>query len=355
MLSSLLRDHFAPHPPLRFDGYYTRTQTEDGATIAVIFCWMKGAKKRGNLILVLYDTPHDRRGGLASFKYEFYPEHFDVTTGEFVRGRPQSFTITAPGLGSMKVTPETIEYDVSVPDKSLRLHLLLTNHKPWSNAHPLEGPMGSVLHISHFLPLNWHVRSTQSIATFQVAHGDATIRGTGHAHPEKNWGSSFPRGWIWAQSFSADGKHTLCLAGGEALPGIQAYLVGYRSPVCPDWDFRPPWAFGLGSFAPFMQVRRDPVKGEVEITLSTWSRKLHVLITAPPDTFVGVPGPLKDGHQPNYCHESFQAKVTVQASCRRWPGAKWELVEDAVLGQTADGTNCGALEFGGSYGHGKHA
>ncbi|CDO69066.1 hypothetical protein BN946_scf184992.g15 [Trametes cinnabarina] len=354
MLSSLLRDHFAPHPSLRFDGYYTRTQTTDGATIAVIFCWMKGAKKRGNLVLVLYDTPHAGASGLQSFKYEFYPDHFDVSTGEFARGRPQAFTITAQGLGTMKVTPTTIEYDVSIPEKALRLHLVVTNHTPWSRAHPLEGPMGPVLHVSYFLPLNWHVRSTQSVATYDVTHSDATIQGTGHAHPEKNWGSSFPRGWIWAQAFSADGEHTLCLAGGEALPGIQAYLVGYRSPACPDWDFRPPWAVGVGPIAPFMQIRRDHIKGEVELTMSTWSRKLHVCIEAPPETFVGVPGPLKDGHEPDYCHESFQAKVLVSAFRRAWPWTEWEMVEEAVLGQTVDGTNCGALEFGGSYGRPKH-
>ncbi|KAJ8453506.1 hypothetical protein ONZ51_g13557 [Trametes cubensis] len=108
-----LADHFAPHPSRKFDGYYTRTQTEDGGTIAIIFCWVKGAKNgRGNLVFVLYDKPvagttpsssstqDDHRATFDSdtdrslgvpppaeaaarlaqpmFKYEFYPEHLDA-------------------------------------------------------------------------------------------------------------------------------------------------------------------------------------------------------------------------------------------------------------------------------------
>ncbi|KAI0365960.1 hypothetical protein BV20DRAFT_692211 [Pilatotrama ljubarskyi] len=276
------RDHFAPHPSRTFEGYYTRVQTEAGGTIAVIFCWVKGAKQRENLVLVLYDRPQEtarqegtrrRRTqrdsvpsigpGIPSFKHEFFPEHLDVTVGEYVRGEPQAFTITAPGIGSMKVTPMTIEYDICACANALRLQLVLTHHTPWSRSQPLSGPMGPILHFSRLLPLNWHVRATQSEASYALTYGSsddptsATIRGTGLAHAEKNWGASFPKGWIWAQAFSADGQHTFCLAGGAALPGVQAYLVGYRSPVCGQWDFRPPFMLRVGPVAPFMHVRHD--------------------------------------------------------------------------------------------------
>ncbi|KAI8986811.1 hypothetical protein BD414DRAFT_43730 [Trametes punicea] len=356
MLSQLHRDHFAPHASRTFEGYYTRTETEDRATIVIIFCWVKGAKKRGNLVMVLYDRAHAHdhgqeadpgtRRSLPSFKYTFYPEHFDVSVGDYVPDQPQAFTIVAPGLGSMKVSRTTIEYDISVPERALRLRLVLENHVPWSRSRPLQGPMGPILHFSRLLPLNWHVRSTQSAAACTLMHAQTTIHGTGRAHVEKNWGSSFPRGWIWAQAFSADGKHTLCLAGGTALPGVQAYLVGYRSHACPDWDFRPPFALGLGWFAPFMHARHDRAKGEFELSVSTWCRKLHVRIKAPPESFVGVPAPLKDGHEPDFGQESFRARVAIQAFGRRRPWEQWGLVEDAILGQTVH-EDCGALEFGG--------
>ncbi|KAI0367253.1 hypothetical protein BV20DRAFT_1123716 [Pilatotrama ljubarskyi] len=92
-------------------------------------------------------------------------------------------------------------------------------------------------------------------------------------------------------------------------------------------------------------------RGEVEMRVSTWLRKLHVRISADPSTFVGIAAPLKDGHALDFAHESFRAKVEVETFRRRWPWAKWERVEEAVLGQTADGTECGALEFGGAFSH----
>ncbi|KAI0349779.1 hypothetical protein OH77DRAFT_1431738 [Trametes cingulata] len=370
------RDHFAPHSSRRFEGYYTRILTEDGGTIAIIFCWVKGAKQRANLVLVLYErssradsenaSSMRKRGTSAlsghevpSFKYEFFPEHFDISVGEYVRGEPQAFTITAPGIGSMKVAAKTIEYDICARNGALRLHLVLTKNTPWSPSHPLRGPMGPILAFSRLLPLNWHVRSTQSTASYTLTYGSpddatsATMHGTGRAHAEKNWGASFPKGWIWAQTFSADGQHTLCIAGGTALPGVQAYLVGYRSPVCGQWDFRPPFALGVGPFAPFVRVRHDSKQGEVEMRVSTGLRKLHVRIAADPDTFVGIPAPLKNGHQPGFAHESFRASVRVEAFRRRWPWpwAKWERVEEVVLGRLEDGTECGALEFGGAFSH----
>lgn len=470
------QDHFAPHKSRKFEGYYTRVQLEDGGTLAIIFCWVKRAKARGNYVLVSYMPPatdaHNawddgRPGALppGAFQYEFFPPEITISVPnpDGTPSRPSSrlssthhhpkhartnsdwsatsrstsstlnpkhtppkanspspktqrekplprdrdghtsFTIAAPGFGHMTVTPATIEYAIVVPSKHLRVHLTLDAHTPWSppsspsctssgaHSHPLHGPMGGIQHLSWALPLNWHVRSTRSRATYFVMHrasarhsglglrpgrgekGDATLRleGVGEAHVEKNWGGSFPRGWIWAQAFSTppslsrasrkreggksegedEEERTLCLAGGAAFPGVQAYLIGYRSRAC-QWDFRPPFAMGVGPgplLSPFLRVKRESEKGEVEICARTWRRRLRVRIAAAPESFVAMAAPLRGGHEPAYAHESFEARVEVEAARRRWPWGKWEVVERSVLGQTGDGVRCGALEFGGSY------
>ncbi|KAI0765115.1 hypothetical protein C8Q74DRAFT_1286300 [Fomes fomentarius] len=449
------RDHFAPHNSRDFEGYYTRVQLADGATLAIIFCWVKRVEVRANYVLVSYlpaacsskssvtsasssspssastssspkplDVPLDvplppNTFPSEAFKYEFFPPYIEVIPGDgegaavassSLESHPHTtisssnssknrangghipFTISAPGIGRMVVTPHTIEYAIDVPPKNLRVHLMLDEHTPWSPTHPLKGPMGGILHLSSVLPLNWHVRSTSSRATYSIAHGAAdtgsnsdaeterevaavTLEGVGRAHVEKNWGGSFPQGWIWAQTFSArpaacpspsspqaqkhgDGEgeeraeRTLCLAGGAAFPGVQAYLVGYRSPTR-HWDFRPPFALAVCRLSPFMRVKRDSQRGEVEFRVGTWTRKLKVKITAPPASFIELSAPLKDGHEPGFAHESFQARVDVEASTRRWPWGKWEVVERGVLGRTEEGVPCGALEFGGSYYHHK--
>ncbi|KAH9855673.1 hypothetical protein C2E23DRAFT_866749 [Lenzites betulinus] len=361
------QDHFAPHLSRKFDGYYTRAQTEDGGTIAVIFCRVENAKKHGNLVFLLYEPPEAVPGSgptLPAFKYQWFPEHFDIHIDEPAPGKPQAFSITAPGLGRMSVSASTIEYDIHAPDLAVRLHLVVTAHTPWSPSSPsaaadaLSGPMGAaLLRLSPLLPLNWHVRSTHSAASYTLARGPASAQGAARAHAEKNWGAAFPAGWLWCQAFSADPDpsrtHSLCFAGGQALPGVplQAYLVGYRSPRLGAWDFRPPWALALGAVGPFLSVQRDSRAGTVVLCVSTWFRRLEVRVAAPPGSFVGVTAPLRDGHELDYAWESFRATVRVRAYARRWPWMGWELVEEAELGRTAEGGACGALEFGGAFSH----
>ncbi|KAI0746615.1 hypothetical protein C8Q80DRAFT_1219962 [Daedaleopsis nitida] len=415
------RDHFAPHQSRKFEGYYTRTQLADGATLAIIFCWVKRAKARGNYVLVSYAPPplppparDDKEAhrtppppAREGFTYEFFPPDIEVctlaskssskrasvisTSSAHSHARPPAhddgggytaFTISAPSIGHMAVTPDSIEYAIVVPDKHLRVHLTLDAHTPWASSAG-AGPMGGILRMSWALPLNWHVRSTNSRATYYIAHGPPSklkgtgasapsplrLEGVGRAHVEKNWGGSFPSGWIWAQAFAApsDRDASPCSRseknGGErrrsvprrgaALPGVQAYLVGYRSPTC-HWDFRPPFAVGLGRLSPFLHVRRDSRQGTMDIRVATWFRRLDVKIRAPSESFVEMSAPLRGGHEPGFAHESFQAVVEVEARRRKWVWGKWEVVERSVLGQTAEGVSCGALEFGGSYYHKVH-
>lgn len=160
------RDHFAPHPSRKFEGYYTRTQLADGATLAIIFCWVKRAKARGNYVLVSYapsplpparddkESPRTAPPAREGFTYEFFPPDMDVCTLaskssskrasviSTSSARPPAhdgdgytaFTISVPGIGHMAVTPDSIEYAIVVPEKHLRVHLTLDAHTPWAGS-----------------------------------------------------------------------------------------------------------------------------------------------------------------------------------------------------------------------------
>ncbi|OCH87510.1 hypothetical protein OBBRIDRAFT_827644 [Obba rivulosa] len=337
-------DHFAPHSYSGFEGYYCRTQLEDGGTLAVIFCSVYGAKYRNKYIHASY-TPLEPCPEIG-FKYDWYPEYFHLEVGEPAPDGTRPFSIDAPGFGRMEVTPSSTKIVLFVLEEQLKLEVELTDRVPWSASDPLAGPMGSFARLSRIQPLNWHVYSTASTAQYAIVHGGHTRSGTGVAHLEKNWGRTFPAGWIWSQTFGAE-ERRLCLAGGRALPGIQAYLVGYRSPSLA-WDFRPPaTAFFSGSKgSPTIRVRHDCRAGIFSLRIKVLTRMLVVEIEASPDSFVGMSCPLKDGHQPNYAFESFSAKVRVEAWTRRWPWNDWECVEKGFCGESS-----AALEFGGSFSH----
>jgi len=229
--------------------------------------------------------------------------------------------------------------------------MTLTERTPWSKTNLLAGPMGFVACISRFLPLNWHVFSTSSHASYELSYEGNKLSGSGVAHTEKNWGASFPKGWIWSQSFSTgQSPRGLSLAGGSALPGVQAYLIGYRSEKL-HWDFRPPFSMALGPLSPFLSVHHDSEAGSVKLTVQSFCRRLVIRMKAPPETFFPFPAPLEEGHRPGFAYESFKGKVLVEAWSRDWPWRPWVRVEEGVCGLSQDGHPCAALEFGGSFCH----
>ncbi|GJE86715.1 hypothetical protein PsYK624_027960 [Phanerochaete sordida] len=343
-------DHFAPHPYPRFEGYYSRTQLDDGGTLAVIFCWVKNAPKRANLVHVSY-TPPASASPSTAFKHELYPDQLEITTHQKRPDGQQPFTIHMPGVGTMNLEGDSVEYTVETSDPPLSLSLKISKRVPWSAITPLAGPMGVLAVLSRLLPLNWHVFCTSSKATYAFTHAGRTQRGTGTAHVEKNWGSSFPPGWIWSQAFAGGAPRTsLCLAGGAALPGVHAYLVGYRS-AARRWDFRPPWALAVWPLPGFLRVAHDSAAGTFALDVRTPTRRLVVTARAPPASFIALACPLAGGHEPSFAYESFVARTHVAAWERRWPWQPWVLVEEGPCGVTAEGTPCAALEFGGVFSH----
>lgn len=96
---------------------------------------------------------------------------------------------------------------------------------------------------------------------------------------EKNFGYSFPNSWIWLNSFSSSSPNRLTLAGGKVLPGIEAYLIGYRSKNL-NWNFQPIFSlrlFGWGQ----MKLKIDSIGGRVDIECSDWNKKIKISSQAP--------------------------------------------------------------------------
>ena len=173
--------------------------------------------------------------------------------------------------------------------------------------------------------------------------------GVGIAHVEKNWGLSFPQGWIWLQAFSkseAESPHkarTFSMAGGKTL-GQKAYLLGYRSENL-QWSFRPPFTLMPFGFAtPFVAETFDSKMGTAHFEVCSLMRKLVVEVESPSDHdgWLGLACPLKDGHGNTSAYETFEGDIRVKAYQRGWGFWGWNLVEDTTFEHAA-------VEFGGDY------
>ena len=105
----------------------------------------------------------------------------------------------------VNVTVKSRDTFINVDLDEAFLSAKISFHTPWA-ARNGEGPMGILEKLP--LPLYWFVYSLASRVTeytFIDKRNNKRITNSGgnvFAHMEKNWGSSFPSGWIWAQGFA---------------------------------------------------------------------------------------------------------------------------------------------------------
>jgi tocopherol cyclase len=212
----------------------------------------------------------------------------------------------------------------------------------------LSTPEGRLVNLSLLLPLHWVVFSTCSRAEFSIVRdGEVVEAGSARAHVEKNWGDTFPTGWVWLQGFSAVTDHqgeerSFCLAGGKIL-AQKAFLLGYRGAKV-SWNFAPPWTLmPFSASTPWMKEYVDSKMGVARFEAGNWRRRLLVEVEATPEHegWLGMCCPLSGGHGNTYAYETFEGSVKVSAYQRDW-GMGWTLVEETVFENAA-------VEFGGGY------
>lgn len=250
----ILQSHnYLPHHSAPFEGYYTRISTDSDATILIIFSTVRDAKpeNKPNLLHFSY-LPKERKGRgneddaivinvfPGSIVYDGQAASVDsslleitATTSRADRGEP---------LGRYIVTPkedgsEYLSYKLLLPEDNgeksstspggartrswISVSIDLGKREPWDGEvggrhnTPASGPEGPVSALIHLLPLHWFVWSVGSPAnvtikrvirpdgvkptevTMQPLRDDLIWAGKGRAHAEKNWGWSFPKGWVW--------------------------------------------------------------------------------------------------------------------------------------------------------------
>ncbi|KAL7273882.1 hypothetical protein RUND412_003243 [Rhizina undulata] len=359
-------DHFFLHPAAPFEGYYTRIQTDQDATILVIFSSVRNTKNRPHYLHFSY-IPDGISNGQNDFQFDIFPDiamapvkHDPKVSGiqEFSCVARNQKTGEVVGRYIVGETSQQCLLHLAHPsrrDEKINVSIHLSSRTPWKHGKPLSTPEGVFSNLVHLLPLHWNVFSTSSVAEYTIscstsensAQARTLYAGTGKAHLEKNWGASFPRGWCWIQAFSshASDERSFALAGGKIL-GQKAYLLGYRSARVA-FNFKPPYTIMPFAFpTPFIAESHDSKKGRFKLEVSNFSQRLMVDVEGPPnhEGYIALHCPLSDGHNKPYAYETFEAVIRIQAFERRslLTGGQWQLIDEAIFEKAA-------LEFGGDY------
>jgi len=263
--------------------------------------------------------------------------------------------------GGLRSVGDDAILDLRLPGLQLAANIS-SPRVPWDPSGPnRRGPEGW-LAPTGLLPCHYFVHSFGSPATYRLWQPSPTsqpqtttgrrrggarerdgweLSGQALTHMERNWGVTFPAGWVWAQAIAAGGACRLVLTGGLFAIGplaTQQYVVGLRAGALA-WDFRTTDLDGVSE-------ARAPCAGALHLNLTSrdGTRRLGLSLRAPPETFgERIPVPTVGGFSdvPG-CRESYEAVATVVAAGRRSRRAAW-----AELGIWT--VPLAVLEFGGSY------
>lgn len=313
---------YDPHVPRGgpwFEGWYTRvTDTENRRSFAVV---VGSHVPRG----ASAPAPEDMLSGYVGLlvsegeegapteAYGAFPERTrasidgsPVRTDPAREGSPR-FAWIAEGLGVFTERNVALE----LPGEA-SVTMDLGPRVPFNAAHPDLGPEGRLGRLP--LPLHWDVYSLASPARYTLGRMKdgrwSTVEGSGVAHMEKNWGSTFPEAWIWAQGVDPDGTSQLVLSVGRVRVGgiaAEPWTVALRAPGVD-------WTLSIASLGAALTRNSRPCEGTVELVARDPVRTLHIEAHAAPSTFGPIAIPTRDGFVTDRAHESFSAEITVRAS-----------------------------------------
>lgn len=192
-------DHFAPHPNVPFEGYYTRIVTSTNSTILIILSSVWNAPTKPHFV----HFSHIPAGAAPDLRIDLFPSTIHDISGTRHPNGFQEFTRMAGALGYCHTAEHTQTYSLRLPDPDddravIEVDVTLTQRTPWHANNPLSTPEGAFAALTRLLPLHWNVFSHRSTAHYSVRRNNTIwASGTGTAHVEKNWGASFPHGWTW--------------------------------------------------------------------------------------------------------------------------------------------------------------
>jgi hypothetical protein len=333
-----------PHPSAAVEGYYTKFDFPNGAHIVLVICSVRQAydPSRAHMVSFTYQPPT----GNEFWQRQFYDRTISMRRTPKAEHN-NAFELDVPGVGYVRFDGDgDVEYDLDFND--FRFCARVRSEVMWSGGQDEPGwessPEGWLSILP--LPLHWHVSSLRSRGTcdLQVMNNAvpqliSASHQTVCAHLEKNWGNSFPKSHIWIQARKQN--RYLCLAGGAVVPGVKAFLVGYRSEDL-ELDFKPPFAMQLLGVSPFISSRADWGSRTFQLDVRSFTTRLVVEATSPPDSFFTLGAPFPEGHREHALGQSFRATAHLKIYHRPFPFMTWSELREEVFENAS-------LEFGGAY------
>ena len=297
-----------------FEGYYVKVvDARARRALAVIPGLSYDAQGRGHAFVQVLDgvagTAEYHRFGVEEFGVGDLPVEARRAraAGAADSPRPQSFARAEFGLhvgGSWFCESGC---HVEVPGLTLSLGFRQNTPWPWRPWSP--GAMGPFsfapgMQCRHGVVSLWHR------AEGRVASGGETREFAGVGYVEKDWGRSFPRGWVWLQTSHLDGVvgPSCIMVSAGRVPWVTGAFAGFIAAVL--WEGR------LEVFATFNGAEMTLDIGEDVARMSFSRRGLRLRLAVTPSAGVDLVAPAGSGGMVGRVNESLTSTAEVEVSER---------------------------------------
>lgn len=234
-------------------------------------------------------------------------------------------------IGKSDFTLDYIKLDISCENKSLKGSLKFNNNLKWPDSTINPGSMG-------FYNYLWFMECYAQVCILDGdIEGSLDINGKlidftyGKVYIEKNWGSSFPKSWVWIQSNSFTDKRATVTCSLATIPFPIKDFRGFLIGVTVD-----------NKFYSFTTINRskltlNQLNNDVEIIVTNKNLKLTLKTFSYKDKYMLCKGPV-NGKMIPLVNETLSGKVLMIL----------ENIETNTIIYEGIGENTG-IEYGGKF------
>ena len=335
----------------RFEGWYTRITDRDGRRT---FAFVGGSFLPGGIpfsqtqampgylaILVsdgsgkalkVYETFPEKTALSINGKRVFNENPVESCSTRFSNDCPRAdFTWAAQGYGYIN----NRNFALDIPGE---INIKGSFGEPvyWNNSKN-GSPEGITVEIP-FVPIHWYVHSLGSPTNYEynIPQEKISVKSSGYAHIEKNWGKSFPSKWMWSEGITDNNNSHYAFGGGEVDFGafkMTSYLVGFHTQKI-SLDFKP-------QQGTFFKTFINGCNGNFSMVIARYGKQLVIDSSTDAKSFGKVTIPTAKGFARNGGVESFSARTTIEAY-------EVGVTGNSTLIEKKTFTNS-ALEFGANY------
>ena len=186
----------------------------------------------------------------------------------------------------------------------LKGRLSLKNTHPWPKMLGAPGIMGWYSFVPFMECYHGVVSLHHTLAGQMEVFGKKTDFTHGIGYIEKDWGTSFPRSWIWTQTNHFEEAEKTCLMASVAhIPWLGSYFIGYIVGFL--------WNGTLHRFATYTGAKMKAALTEKEVCLAFKDNRYQLEITGQQAPGAKLVSPIT-GEMTGKVNESMQAVLQVR-------------------------------------------